>query len=200
MDWDLDKYLDESEKAEAGKQRSRPAVRQEAAQGRRPRTGSPAQSGKRRRTGSLPPWVLVLVCMLFYSFCFQVWTEDNFSVGRFLTLLVLSVGFALLTALMGTVGKKRKLMTVCAMVTVIFWGVMYLAQYFLYDSFKNFFTISAMLAGGENAGQEDFAARTTDLILSNFWRILLFAVPIVGWFLANRFLRLPRILTRGVRR
>ena len=200
MDWDLDKYLDESEKAEAGKQRSRPAVRQEAVQGRRPRTGSPAQSGKRRRTGSLPPWVLVLVCMLFYSFCFQVWTEDNFSVGRFLTLLVLSVGFALLTALMGTVGKKRKLMTVCAMVTVIFWGVMYLAQYFLYDSFKNFFTISAMLAGGENAGQEDFAARTTDLILSNFWRILLFAVPIVGWFLANRFLRLPRILTRGVRR
>ena len=211
MEWDLDKYLDEPARTAKPRQGQRPPEplrreRSAAAPQRSPRREGPAprrsvQSGKRRRNGSLPPWVLVLFCMLFYPFCFHIWTRnDSFSLGRFLTLLVLSVGFALLCALIGTIGRKRKLMTVLALVTVIFWMVMYLTEYFLYDSFKLFFTFKGILAGGENAGQEDFAARTRDLIFSNFWRILLFALPIAGWFLANRFLRLPRILTRGVRR
>lgn len=158
------------------------------------------QQPARRRNGSLPPWVLVVVCLLYDAFLFHIWTEDSFSVGRFLTLVLLSTGFALLTALFATIGRSRKVHKICALVVVIFWAVMYLMEYFIYDSFKNFYTFSGIFTGAGNAGQEDFAARTFDLVVKNIWRILLYALPIVGWFLANRFLRLPRILTRGVRR
>ncbi|MBO4419854.1 MAG: sulfatase-like hydrolase/transferase [Oscillospiraceae bacterium] len=155
---------------------------------------------QRRRSGPLPPWVLVFGCLLFYAFFFHIWTEDRFSLGRFLTLTVLSLAFAMLSALLGTISKRRKYQKIFALAVVIFWGVMYLTEYFILDSFHNFYTIEGMLTGAGNAGQEDFKDRTVDLVLSNFWRILLFALPIVGWFVANRFLKIRRILTRGVRR
>ncbi len=202
MEWDLDKYLEPSDRGKqpsqnpAAPRAERSRAEEREAQGQRPR---PRQT-RRRRAGSLPPWVLVLVCLLFYSFFFHVWTENHFSVGRFLTLLVLSVSFALLSSLIGTIGKKRKLQTVLAVIVVALWGVMFLVEFFIIESFNNFYTLSAMFAGAGNAGQEDFAARTTDLVLSNVWRILLFILPVAAYFLANRFLRLPRIMTRGMRR
>ena len=170
---------------------------------RRPAGPSRAQAQKKsgkRRAGSLPPWVLVVVCLLYDAFLFHVMTEDSFSVGRFLTLVLLSTGFALLTALVATIGRSRKIHKILALVTVIFWLIMYLMEYFIYDSFKNFYTFSGIFTGAGNAGQEDFAARTFDLVVKNIWRILLFILPIPAWFLVNRYLRLPRILTRGVRR
>lgn len=157
-------------------------------------------NGKRRRSGPLPPWVLVFVSLLFYVLCFHIWTEDRFSVGRFLTLTLFSLSFAMLFALLGTVSKRRKYQKIFALVTVIFWAVLFLAEYFILVSFQNFYTIDGMLTGAGNAGHEDFKDRTVDLLLKNVWRILLFALPVVGWFLANRYLKLRRILTRGVRR
>ncbi len=154
----------------------------------------------RRRSGPLPPWVLVFCATLYYSFFFHVFTEDHFSVGRFLTLTVLSLSFALLTALLGTVTKRRKYQKIFALVTVAFWGVMFLAEYFIQDSFHNFYTIEGMLTGAGNAGQEDFKDRTTDLLLKNLWRIALFTLPVIGWYVANKRLKTRRILTRGVRR
>lgn len=173
---------------------ARPAAEQSAGQ------SQTRQRGKRRRSGPLPPWVLVFGSLLFYAFFFQLWTEDRFSIGRFLTLTALSLSFAMLSALFGTVGRRRKYMKIAALVVVIFWGVMYLTEYFILDSFQNFYTIEGMLTGAGNAGQEDFKARTFDLILKNLWRIAFFALPVVGWFLGNRYLKIPRILTRGVRR
>ena len=199
MEWDLDKYSDTAPRSQQGAQTGSAApTRRSAAGGARPATGRTAQ--KKRRSGSLPPWILVVGCLLFYSFFFHVWTENHFSVGRFLTLTVLSVAFALLSALLATIGRKKKIHKIIALVVVIFWGVVFLTEYFLLDSFQNFFTPAAIFDNAGNAGQADFAKNMFNLILKNLWRILLFALPIVAWFLANRFLKLPRILTRGVRR
>lgn len=197
MEWDLDKYNDQQQP----RQTARPSQSRGTApaNGRtRPVTARTAQ--KKRRSGSLPPWVLVLVSLLFYCFCFHVWTENHFSVGRFLTLTVLSVAFALLSALLATIGRKRKIHKIIALVIVIFWFVVFLTEYFLLDSFQNFFTPAAIFDNAGNAGQSDFARNTVNLVLKNLWRLFLFALPIAAWFLANRFLRLPRILTKGVRR
>lgn len=162
--------------------------------------GRPQAKSRRRRAGSLPPWLLVLGCLLFYSFFFHLWTENRFSVGRFLTLLVLSLAFAMLSSLMGTVGRNRKLQTVLAVLVTALWGLMYLVEFFIIESFNNFYTLGGIFAGAGNAGQADFAARTRDLVLSNLWRVGLFLLPVLLYFLANRFLRLPRILTKGMRR
>ena len=191
MEWDLDKYNDPDQYRQAKAAEARPA---------RPARSAGKPGKPRRRTPSLPPWVLVSVSLIFYAFCFQVWTENRFSVGRFLTLTVLTLAFVLLSALLGTIGKRRKYQTIIALVVVIFWALMYLTEYFIVVSFQNFYTIEGIFTGAGNAGQEDFARNTVNLVLKNFWRLLLFALPIAGWFLANRFLRLPRILTRGVRR
>lgn len=155
---------------------------------------------KRRRSGPLPPWVLVFCSLLFYVLCFHIWTEDRFSVGRFLTLTLLSLSFAMFSALLGTVTKRRKYQRIFALAVVILWAVLFLAEYFILDTLQNFYTLEGMLTGAGNAGHEDFKDRTVDLLLKNIWRILLFALPVVGWFLANRYLKLRRILTRGVRR
>ena len=209
MEWDLDKYLDKPGSAAQQSPKDRGAGSAPARSGspggeaRRPARnsrGGSRQNQKRRRTGSLPPWLLVAVCLLFYAFCFHVWTEDHFHVFRFLTLVFLSGAFALLSALLGTIGKRRKYQKIIALVVVIFWAVMYLMEFFILDSFHNFYTIEGILTGAGNAGQADFARNTFNLVLKNFWRLILFALPIVGWFLANRYLRLPRILTRGMRR
>ena len=209
MEWDLDKYLDQPAQTpkplKSGQVPTPVAATAVEQSAERPRqTSAGRKTGdtprQRRRIGSLPPWVLILGCLLFYALCFHIWTENRFSIGRFLTLVVLSVAFALLSSLIGTIGKQRKPQLILALVTVIFWAIMYLMEYFILDSFKNFYTLSGIFTGAGNAGQEDFAARTFSLVLKNVWRIFLFALPIAAWFLANRFLRLPRILTRGVRR
>ena len=203
MEWDLDRYIDGSE--QQNKQRRAPgsgSPRSGQNPQRRPNAAQSSRrsAGPRRRVPSLPAWVLILGCLLFYPFCFHLFTENHFSVGRFLTLVVLSVAFALLSALLGTIGKRRKYQKIIALVVVIFWAVMYLMEYFILDSFQNFYTIGGILAGAGNAGQEDFASRTVGLVFKNLWRVALFALPIAAWFLANRYLRLPRILTRGSRR
>ena len=222
MEWDLDKYFDEKQqpaatprpaKREEGGTRRQAASGQQSSQARRPAAGSRPRQGSannrrdpnaRRRAGSLPPWLLVLFCLLYDGFFFRVWSNrmltSSFNVGRLLTLLLMSISFALLTALVSTIGKKRKPQLIIAMVTVIFWGVMYLMEYFILDSFKNYYTFAGIFTGAGNAGQADFASRTIGLVFKNLWRVAVIALPIVGYFLANRYLRLPRILTRGVRR
>lgn len=161
---------------------------------------SSVNRSKRPYSGPLPPWILVFGALLFYSFFFHLWTEDRFSVGRFLTLLLFSLSFAFLFALLGTVSKHRKIQQTIALVVVVFWGVLYLAEYFILDSFHNFYTLKGMLTGAGNARQDDFKARMLGLIFKNIWRVLLFALPTALWFLVNRHLKMRRILTRGLRR
>lgn len=161
---------------------------------------SASGSGVRRHSGPLPPWLLVFGSLLFYALCFHIMTENHFSIGRFLTLTILSISFALLFSLFGTISKRRKYQRIFAFAAVILWAVLFLAEYFILDSFHNFYTIEGMLTGAGNAGQDDFKDRTIELLLKNLWRILLFALPVVGWCLANRYLKIRRILTRGVRR
>ncbi len=204
MEWDLDKYIDQPEgksraaQSRSAAQRPAPALRSTGPSSQRQPASRQGQT--KRRSGSLPPWVLVLVSLLFYAFCFHVWTEDHFHVFRFLTLVFLSLAFALLSALIGTIGKRRKIQTIFALVVVILWAVFYLMEYFILDSFQNFYTLEGILTGAGNAGEADFAARTFGVVFKNIWRVLLFALPIVGWYLVNRYGKLPRILTRGVRR
>ena len=107
---------------------------------------------KRRHSGPLPPWVMVFGSLLFYALCFHIWTEDRFSLGRFLTLTLFSLSFGMLSALFGTVGKRRKYQKIFGLVVVVFWAVMFLAEYFILDSFHNFYTIEGMLTGAGNAG------------------------------------------------
>lgn len=201
MEWDLDKYNDQQQP----RQTARPAPNRgtaPASRGTRPVTARTAQ--KKRRSGPLPPWVLVLVSLIFYAFFFHIWSgkysENPYPVLRFLTLTVLSLAFAFLSALLATIGRKKKVHKIVALVVVIFWAVVYLTEYFLLDSFQNFFAPAAIFDNAGNAGQADFAKNTVNLVLKNLWRLLLFALPIVAWFLANRFLRIRRILTKGVRR
>ena len=210
MEWELDKYNNNGQRSARNEQSERPvradsgASRSQAYRERgdglpETRARVPKNLQKKRRM-PLPPWILVLGSLLFYCFFFHVWTENHFTVGRFLTLTCLSVSFALIGALIATIGKKRKIHKIIALVIVIFWAVVFLTEYFLLDSFQNFFTPAAIFDNAGNAGQEDFARNTFNLVLKNLWRVFLFAVPIAAWFLANRFLRVPRILTKGVRR
>ena len=162
MEWDLDKYLDQDGKPNAEKHSApAPTSQRQCVPKQRPepqtaRRTADAGAHARRRVGSLPPWVMVLVSMLCYSFLFHVFSEavfeDGFSFGRFLSLLLFSLAFAVLAALVGTIGKRRKTQTICAMVIVILWAILFLMEYFILDSFKNFYTLEGIFTGAGNAG------------------------------------------------
>ena len=173
-----------------------------AAEDRRP----PARggSGKKRRARPLPPWLLVFFCFIYDTILFHIWSNSlKFGpggFGRWIGILLFAVAFACLFSLIATISRNRKAHLVLGLIVTIFWSVMFLLEYFILDPFKNFMKISEILSGAGNAAQPDFAKRTFGLVLRGFWRIILFALPIVGWFLANKYLKLRRLLTRGVRR
>lgn len=162
------------------------------------------QAARKRRSRPIPPWVLVFVCFLYDTLLFHIWSNkllrESPGFGRWFGILLFAFAFALLFSLIPTISRNRKVHLVLGLIVSIFWSLMFLLEYFILDSFKNYYTIEEIISGSGNAGQEDFSKRMFGLILAGFWRILLFALPIVLWFLANRYLRLRRILTRGVRR
>ena len=156
---------------------------------------------RKRRSGPLPPWLLVLVSFLFDTILFHIWIKEPFHLGRWLGILLFALSLGMLFALIATISRNRRTHQILGLVVSIFWAVMFLVEYFVWDSFKNFFTIPQLISGSGNAGQEDFSARTFNLILTGFWRILLFAVPIVAYLLINRYAKpRHRIMTRGARR
>ena len=162
------------------------------------------KTGQKRRTRPIPPWVLVFFCFLYDTVLFHIWSQgllrEHAGFGRWFGILLFALAFALLFALIATISRNRKVHLVLGMIVTVFWSFMYLLEYFILDPFKNYMTIDDILSGAGNAAQEDFSARVMGLILKGFWRILLFALPIVLWFLINRYLKPRRILTRGVRR
>ena len=100
MEWELDKYNNNGQRSARNEQSERPvradsgASRSQAYRERgdglpETRARVPKNLQKKRRM-PLPPWILVLGSLLFYCFFFHVWTENHFSVGRFLTLIVSS--------------------------------------------------------------------------------------------------------------
>ena len=185
-----------------------PQAAPQAAQDRRApaRTGQKKASGKkkggkRKKAGPLPPWLLVLGSHLFYTLLFHLYVGSEMNFGRRFGIFLFAMAFGMLSALIATISKKRKTHTILAVVVTVFWAVLFLMEYFIYDAFKNYYTINGIFgAGAANATQEDFAARTFDSIRRGLWRILLYAVPIAAFFLINRYARFRRILTRGIRR
>ena len=162
------------------------------------------QTARKRRSRPIPPWVLVFICFLYDTLLFHIWSNkllrESPGFGRWFGIALFALAFALLFSLIPTISRNRKVHLVLGLIVSIFWSFMFLLEYFILDSFKNYYTIEEIISGSGNAGQEDFSKRMFGLILAGFWRILLFALPIVLWFLANRYLKLRRILTRGVRR
>ncbi len=156
---------------------------------------------KKRRAAPLPPWLLVIVSFLFDTILFHIWIKEPFNLGRWFGILLFALALGMLFSLIATISRNRRTHLILGLVVSIFWAVMFLIEYFVWDSFKNFFTISQLISGSGNAGQEDFSARTFNLILTGFWRILLYALPIVAFLLINRYVKLRRrIMTRGVRK
>lgn len=156
---------------------------------------------KKRKAGPLPPWLLVLVCHLYYTFLFHLCLPGKLNFGQRFAITLFALGFGMLSALLATVSKKRWAHTLGAVLVTAFWAVMFLMEFFIHDAFQMFYTAKGIFgAGAENAGQSDFAARTMDSILGGFWLIVLFILPIAAYFLINRFCRFRRILTRGIRR
>ena len=200
MEWDQRQKTEQQDSRSAA-QAARSAFRADDQSGVFAKQDCGVSDGERRRcSGPLAPWVLVFGSLLFYALCFHIWTENRFSVGRFLTVAIFSLSFALLFSLFGTVSRRRRYQKIGAFVTLAVWAVLFLAEYFILDAFQNFYTIEGMLTGAGNAGQEDFKARMGGLLLKNLWRFLLFALPVALWYLGNRFLKIRRILTRGKRR
>lgn len=156
---------------------------------------------KKRKAGPLPPWLLVLGAHLYYTLLFHLFIPAETNFGRRFAIFLFAFGFGFLSALLATISKKRWAHTLGAVLITAFWAVLFLMEYFIYDAFQMFYTIRGIFgAGAGNAGQSDFAARTMDSIRRGLWRILLYLVPFIVYFVVNRYGRFRRLLTRGIRR
>ena len=147
----------------------------------------------------IPPWALVVFCLIYDAVLFHIWTEKVMSFPRAVTISLFTIAFAVLTSLFATITNNRKIQTGFALVIVIFWGVMHLVEFGILDSFKNFYTFKQMISGGDNLGQGDFMLATKRLIVGEFWRVPVIALPIVAYFLINKFFPGRGIPNRGMR-
>lgn len=132
----------------------------------------------RLRAINIPAWMYIFLILLYDELLFHIWITDSFSLGRFLCMLLFALSFCAFSALLCSLGRSATFSRVLAIVLSSLLGVLYITEYLVNDAFKNFMTLGSLFTGaGDVAG--DFAGTVFSLIFQEFWRILLFIVPIV---------------------
>lgn len=130
-----------------------------------------------RKRIPLPGWLFVAAMAIFGEVMLHLWTTDSIVPGRFAAVAVLALAFGALLALLISFvpGKAQKWVAVILSLVL---AVLYLAEYFMIDAYKNYMSLSTMFArAGDVMG--GFADTVITLLSQNVWRICLMLLPVL---------------------
>ena len=130
----------------------------------------------------IPSWLLALVAVAYCESLLHLWTMEEFSAGRFAAVVGFALGFGgLLGQILSFIGHKtwgKWVSTgVMALVTVF-----YIVEYFVNDAYMTFMPMGTLLGGAKGVAT-DFADVVVTLVLRDFWRILVFLLPVIAYAL-----------------
>ena len=133
-------------------------------------------------TYPIPAWLYALVTVLYCETVLHLWITEEFSAGRFAAVLAFALGFGgILAQILSFIGHKKwgKWISV-ALVGVV--SVLYIVEFFVSDAYITFMPMGTLLGGAKGVAT-DFGDVVIDLVIGDFWRIIVILLPTIGFAL-----------------
>lgn len=126
----------------------------------------------------IPSWLFLIFVVLYNELLVHLWSASSLNLGRLAAVSAFALGFGGLIALLVSVINAPKAQKWVTVGVAFLLAVLYLVEYFLYDAYKLFMTLSAVAngAGGVATGYLDTVLA---LLAKNWWRILLVLLPVI---------------------
>ena len=126
---------------------------------------------------AFPGWLLVAAMTLFNEIMVHLWISDPFSFGTFLQVLLFGLGFGgILGLLLSFLPGKVQKWTACILSLLLV--TLFLTQYYVNDAYMVFMPLNGILDGAGGV-MTDFGGVVADLLLRDWWRIVLMLLPII---------------------
>ena len=138
----------------------------------------------REKLGKYPiaSWLFAMVTVVYCESLLHFWTMESFSAGRLMAVLAFALGFGgVLGLILSFIGQKKWGKWVCTGVMAVL-TVFYIVEYFVNDAYMSFMPLGTLLGGAKGVAT-DFADVVISLVLRDFWRILLFFLPVIVYAL-----------------
>ena len=130
----------------------------------------------------IPGWLFSVVTVLWCESLLHFWTAGSFQIPRYLTVICFGLGFGgILGLIFSFFGGKKWGKWVSAGVMALV-TVLYTVEYFVTDAYVSFMGLGTLLGGAKGVAT-DFADVVLALIVRDFWRILVFALPVFAYTL-----------------
>ena len=126
----------------------------------------------------IPAWLFAMATVVYCESLLHAWTMESFFVGRMMAVLAFALGFGgILGLLLSFIGHKKWGKWVCTGIMAVL-TVFYIVEYFVNDAYMSFMPLGTLLGGAKGVAT-DFADVVISLVLRDFWRILLFFLPVI---------------------
>ena len=126
----------------------------------------------------IPGWLYAIVTVLYCETLLYLWVAEEMLPGRFAAVLAFALGFGgMLAQIVSFLGHKKwgKWVTV-ALVGLV--SVMYIVEFFVNDAYMSFMPLGTLLGGAKGVAT-DFGDVVIDVVVKDFWRILVILLPTV---------------------
>ena len=130
----------------------------------------------------IPTWLFSIAAVLWCESLLHFWTADGFRFLRYLTILCFAVGFGGILGLIFSFFPKKKWGKWVAAAVMALVTVLYIVEYFVTDAYVSFMGIGTLLGGAKGVAT-DFADVVLALVARDFWRILVFLLPVFAYAL-----------------
>lgn len=134
----------------------------------------------KEKLGSIPvpAWLYAIFTVVYCETVMHLWITEELSAGRFAAVLAFALGFGgILAQIVSFIGHKKwgKWVSV-ALVGVV--SVLYIVEYFVGDAYITFMPMGTLLGGAKGVAT-DFADVVINLVLRDFWRIIVMLLPTI---------------------
>lgn len=126
----------------------------------------------------IPAWLFAIFAVVYCETLMHLWITEEFMFGRFAAVLAFALGFGgLLGQITSFLGHKKWGKWV-SFALVFLVSAFYIVEYFVAVSYQSFMTISTLLSGAKGVAT-DFADVVINLVINDFWRIIVIVLPAV---------------------
>ena len=130
------------------------------------------------QTIPVPGWLFAIFTVLYCETLLHLWILEEFVFGRFAAIVAFALGFGgLLGQIASFIGHKKW----GKWVTTVLVGIVaafYIVEYFVSDAYVTFMDIGTLLGGAKGVAT-DFGDVVIQLVIRDFWRIVVVMLPVI---------------------
>ena len=127
-------------------------------------------------------WLFAMAAAVWCESLLHFWTGNSFALSRYLTVVCFAVGFGGLLGLIFSLFSEKKWGKWVAAAIMALVTVLYIVEYFVTDAYVSFMGLGTLLGGAKGVAT-DFGDVVLALVVRDFWRILVFLLPVFAYAL-----------------